>query len=143
MRRVTYIAMLALGMLIACVKDPVTGKRELVLIGESEEIAMGRQGSADVEASMGLYQDTELSAYVEELGQSMAQASERAHLPWQFRVVDSPVVNAFALPGGYVYLTRGILAYMNSEAAMAGVLGHEIGHVTARHHVGHVTARTR
>ena len=73
MRRVTYIAMLALGMLIACVKDPVTGKRELVLIGESEEIAMGRQGSADVEASMGLYQDTELSAYVEELGQSMAQ----------------------------------------------------------------------
>ena len=62
MRRVTYIAMLALGMLIACVKDPVTGKRELVLIGESEEIAMGRQGSADVEASMGLYQDTELSA---------------------------------------------------------------------------------
>ena len=84
---------------------------------------------------MGLYQDAELSAYVEELGQSMAQASERPHLPWQFRVVDSPVVNAFALPGGYVYLTRGILAYMNSEAAMAGVLGHEIGHVTARHHV--------
>ncbi len=137
MSRVTATAIVASVALVvgACVKDPVTGKRQLVLIGESEEIAMGQQGSADVEASMGLYQDPELSAFVEELGQSMAQASERPHLPWQFRVVDSDVVNAFALPGGYVYLTRGILAYMNSEAALAGVLGHEIGHVTARHHV--------
>ena len=136
MRQVPSTAILAsAALVVACVKDPVTGKRELVLIGESEEIAMGQQGSADVEASMGLYKDAELGAYVEELGQGMAQDSERPHLSWQFRVIDSPVVNAFALPGGYVYLTRGILAYMNSEAAMAGVLGHEIGHVTARHHV--------
>jgi len=128
------LASLVVGCL-GCAKDPVTGKRELVLISESEEIAMGEKAAADVEASMGLYQDAELSAYVEELGQRLARASERPHLPWQFRIVDSPVVNAFALPGGPIYVTRGILAYIDNEAALAGVLGHEIGHVTARHHV--------
>jgi len=123
------------GSVVACAKDPVTGKRELVLISESQEIAMGEQASGDVEVSMGLYDDAELQAYVDELGQRVAAASERPQLPWRFKVLDSPVVNAFALPGGYVYLTRGILAYINSEAALMGVIGHEIGHVTARHHV--------
>ena len=96
---------------------------------------MGERASGDVEASMGLYDDAELQAYVDELGQRVAAASERPQLPWRFKVLDSPVVNAFALPGGYIYLTRGILAYVGSEAALMGVLGHEIGHVTARHHV--------
>ncbi|GMR23135.1 MAG: M48 family metalloprotease [Acidobacteriota bacterium] len=96
---------------------------------------MGERASGDVEASMGLYDDAELQAYVGELGQHVAAASERPHLPWRFKVIDSPVVNAFALPGGYVYVTRGILAYVGSEAALMGVIGHEIGHVTARHHV--------
>lgn len=96
---------------------------------------MGEQASRDVEASMGLYDDAELQEYVAELGQRVAAASERPQLPWRFQVIDSPVVNAFALPGGYIYVTRGILAYIGSEAALMGVIGHEIGHVTARHHV--------
>ncbi len=121
--------------LASCVKDPVTGKRELVLVSEAEEIQIGLRAARETEASMGVYPDEELNAYVERLGLSMAQASERPDLPWRFRVIDSPVVNAFALPGGHVYFTRGILAYLGSEAALMGVMGHEIGHVTARHHV--------
>jgi predicted Zn-dependent protease len=123
----------------SCAKNPVTGKKELVLVSESQEIAMGRQGAASVDSEMGLYPDDELQAYVEKLGLAMASSSERPELPWRFRVVDSPVVNAFAFPGGYVYLTRGILAYIDDEAALAGVTGHEIGHVTARHSVQQVS----
>ena len=124
---------------LGCVRDPVTGKRELVLVSESQEIAMGESAAEDVRVSMGLYQDPEISAYVDELGQRLARASERPHLPWHFQIVDSPVVNAFALPGGYIYVTRGILAYVSSEAALVGVLGHEVGHVTARHSVEQMT----
>jgi predicted Zn-dependent protease len=122
-----------------CARDPVTGKRELVLVGEAQEVAMGREAAASIDAEMGLYPDEELQAYVERLGLSAANASERPQLPWRFRVVDSPVVNAFALPGGYIYLTRGILAYIDNEAALMGVIGHEIGHVTARHSVEQIS----
>lgn len=128
-------SMLLLVYIVGCAKDPVTGKRELILISEGQEVAMGEQAAGDVESSMGLYDNDELQAYVDELGQRLAAASERPQLPWRFKVIDSPVVNAFALPGGYIYVTRGILAYMNNEAALAGVVGHEVGHVTARHHV--------
>ena len=71
--------------------------------------------------------------YVNDVGQRLARDSHRPNLPWHFAVVDAAAVNAFALPGGYIYLTRGIMAYLNDEAELAGVLGHEIGHVTARH----------
>ena len=67
------------------------------------------------------------------LGQRLAAASERPHLSWSFTVIDDPTVNAFALPGGFIYVTRGIMAHLSSEAELVGVLGHEIGHVTARH----------
>src|SRR3989441_9757278 len=73
------------------------------------------------------------------LFRSLAATSERPNLPWSFRVVDDPVVNAFALPGGFIYVTRGILAHLNSEAELAGVVGHEIGHVTARHSANQMT----
>src|SRR5678816_4510871 len=81
----------------------------------------------------GAYDDPKLQAYVGELGQRLAAQSHRANLQWTFTVLDSPEINAFALPGGYVYVTRGIMAYLDSEAELAGVMGHEIGHVTARH----------
>lgn len=74
-----------------------------------------------------------MQAYVNEVGQRLAKQSHRSNLPWHFTVVDSPEINAFALLGGYVYITRGLMAYLDSEAELAGVLGHEIGHVTARH----------
>jgi predicted Zn-dependent protease len=94
---------------------------------------MGRQADTGVIASIGLYPDPALQSYVQELGKKLAATSERPNLPWTFRVVDDPAVNAFAIPGGFVYVTRGILTHMTNEAELATVMGHEIGHVTARH----------
>ncbi|MGH7548269.1 MAG: M48 family metalloprotease [Gemmatimonadales bacterium] len=123
----------------ACATNPATGGRQLILISESKEIAMGREYDTDVVASIGLYSDTALQRWIQQLGAQLAATSERPGLPWMFRVVDDPVVNAFALPGGYIYVTRGILAHLESEAELAGVLGHEIGHVTARHSVSQLS----
>jgi predicted Zn-dependent protease len=117
----------------ACARNPVTGKRELMLVSEDQEIAMGREAARQIPQELGLVDDREIANLVRTEGMRIAQGSERPHLPWEFHVADSPVVNAFALPGGFAYLTRGILAHMNSEAEMVGVLGHEIGHITARH----------
>jgi len=117
----------------ACATNPATGRRQLSLISENREIQMGREYDPQIAASMGLDPDTALQHYVHELGTRLAARSERPSLPWTFRVVDDRVVNAFALPGGFIYVTRGILAHFNSEAELAAVLGHEIGHVTARH----------
>ena len=119
--------------------NPATGERQLALISEFREIEMGREADPAVVASLGLFEDDEWQAYVQRLGETMALRSERPALPWTFRVVDDPVVNAFALPGGFIYLTRGILTHFNSEAEFAGVLGHEIGHVTARHSVNQMS----
>jgi len=119
--------------LAGCAKNPATGNRELMLVSESQEIEMGTQYDKEVIATIGLYPDPALQTYIQQLGSRLAATSERTKLPWTFRVVDDPAVNAFALPGGYIYVTRGILAHLNSEAELAGVVGHEIGHVTARH----------
>ena len=123
----------------ACAVNPATGERQLSLVSEAQEIEMGRQYDQQIVAEMGLHPDASLQAYVQELGSRLAAKSERPHLPWTFRVVDDPVVNAFALPGGYIYITRGILAHLNSEAELAAVIGHEIGHVTARHSVNQLS----
>jgi len=104
-----------------------------MLVSESQEIAMGQQADPEISGMFGIYDDPGLQQYVTRLGDSLAANSERPNLPWTFRVVDDPIVNAFALPGGFVYVSRGILAYFNSEAQLVSVLGHEIGHVTARH----------
>lgn len=111
----------------------------LSLVSESQEIEMGRSYSQQVESTMSLYDDPALQAYVDGIGQRLAAVSERPELPWSFKVVDDPVVNAFALPGGYIYVTRGILTHFNSEAELAAVVGHEIGHVTARHSVEQIS----
>ncbi|HSA57169.1 MAG TPA: M48 family metalloprotease [Gemmatimonadaceae bacterium] len=122
-----------------CARNPVTGRRELSLVSESQEIAMGREGAQSVVATMGLVPDSGLQQYVSTLGMRMAKASERPGLPWVFGVIDDPLVNAFALPGGPVFITRGILTHMNSEAQLASVLGHEIGHITAKHSVAQMS----
>ncbi len=126
-------------LLTACAVNPATGRRELSLIGEGREISMGREADQQVTASLGLVDDPELQGYVSDIGVRMAAVSERPGLPWSFKVVDDPVVNAFALPGGFIYVTRGILAHFESEAELAGVIGHEIGHVTARHSVSQMS----
>ena len=129
------MAMFAVALAGACATNPVTGNREFALMSEAQEISIGREVDAQVRQEMGVYESPALQAYVEDLGHRLASVSHRPDLPWQFTVVDSPAVNAFALPGGYIYLTRGIMAYLGDEAELAGVLGHEIGHVTARHAV--------
>ncbi|HUE86971.1 MAG TPA: M48 family metalloprotease [Vicinamibacterales bacterium] len=117
----------------ACATNPVTGNRELSLMSEAEEIAYGQQADAEIRREMGVYDDPAVQRYVADIGHRLAQLSHRPHLPWTFTVVDHPAINAFALPGGYIYITRGILPYLDNEAELAGVLGHEIAHVTARH----------
>lgn len=144
MRYRALVARIACPLLLAfftasCATNPATGGKMLSLVSESQEIQMGQQFSQEVEASMPLVDDPELQAYVDGVGLVLAAASERPDLPWSFKVVDDPVVNAFALPGGPVYVTRGILAQFSSEAEMAAVLGHEIGHITARHSVEQIS----
>jgi len=124
------------SMLAACgtnVVNPVTGQTERTVMSEQDEIAQGQKAHQEVLQEYGVYADPRLQAYVNEVGQKLAKQSHRANLKWTFTVLDSPEINAFALPGGYVYITRGIMAYLDSEAELAGVVGHEIGHVTARH----------
>src|SRR5256886_2764079 len=104
-----------------------------MLVSESQEIQLGQPADSEVIQSIGLYRDPALQSYVSDLGKKLAATSERPNLPWTFRVVDDPAVNAFAIPGGFVYVTRGILSHMTNEAQLATVMGHEIGHVTARH----------
>ena len=127
------LALAAAVLMTACATNPVTGKRELSFMSEEQEISVGRELDAQVRQEMGLYQNDELQRYVSDIGMGLARSSQRPNLPWSFAVVDSPAVNAFALPGGFIYITRGILPYLDNEAQLVGVLGHEIGHVTARH----------
>ena len=120
-------------LLTGCAVNPVTGKREFMLMSESKEIAMGKQAHGDIVKSYGSYSDDTMQSWFNERGQEMAKVTHRTNLDYNFTVLDSPVVNAFAVPGGYVYVTRGILGYFNNEAQFAGVLAHELGHVNARH----------
>ena len=102
-------------------------------MSESQEIALGQEADPSIIAEYGLYDNATLQNFITAKGKEMAAISHRSNLPFQFKIVDSPVVNAFALPGGYVYFTRGIMGHFNNEAEFAGVLGHEIGHVAAKH----------
>jgi predicted Zn-dependent protease len=133
MRRTLFSATLAVAALTACATNPATGKREFSLVSQDDEVAIGQQEAQKVTASMTVLQSQPVQDMVKRIGMEMAKASERPTLPWSFTVLDDPVVNAFALPGGPIFITRGILTHMNSEAELASVLGHEIGHVTARH----------
>lgn len=134
--------MLACGLgigVLGCARNPVTGKSELSLVSESQEIQMGKQAAQEVAQSIGLYNDSKVQAYVADLGKRMAANSERPNLPWEFHVVDDASVNAFALPGGFIYVTRGLMTSINDEAELATVVGHEIGHVTNRHSVQQIS----
>ncbi|HED18952.1 MAG TPA: peptidase M48 Ste24p, partial [Gammaproteobacteria bacterium] len=136
------ISIFAFTLLQGCATNPVTGDQDFVLMSESEEISLGAKYNEQILREMSVYPDPELAAYVDQVGQRIAKVSHRPQLNYHFTVIDTPTVNAFALPGGYIYITRGILAYLNSEAELAAVLGHEIGHVTARHSVRQQSAAT-
>ena len=126
---------LALSLLAGCAQNPVTGQNDFVMMSENQEIAVGRQADEQVKKQYQVFESKALQDYVNRVGQRLAKQSHRPGLHYRFTVLDTPEINAFALPGGYVYITRGIMAYLNSEAELAAVVGHEIGHVTARHGV--------
>lgn len=132
----SFSRLLISGLLLisfSCVRNPATGKLDFMLLSTKQEIAMGQESDPEIVAFFGLYEDAALQKFISEKGHEMAAISHRPELPYEFKVVDSPVVNAFAVPGGFVYFTRGIMVHFNNEAEFAGVLGHEIGHITARH----------
>src|SRR6476620_6591915 len=133
------LSALAAAGLVFCARNPATGKSELSLVSESQEIQMGQQYAQQIVKTMGVYDNQQVQDYVTKLGMAIATKSERPNLPWAFYVMDDPTVNAFALPGGSICVTRGILTHMNNEAELVGVLGHEIGHVTAKHSVQQMT----
>lgn len=133
---VSLTVLCAIGWLIsACATNPVTGGSDFVLMSEEQEISLGQKYSSEISKAMPAYHDPVLEELVQRVGENLARHSHRPELAYHFTIVDSAQVNAFALPGGYIFITRGMLAYLNSEAELAAVLGHEIGHVTARHSV--------
>lgn len=137
-------AALLLALLCACgtaVVNPVSGETEMSAMSEEQEVAEGAKAHQQVLKEYSVYDNKPVQDYVNALGQRLAAQSHRTNLQWHFTVLDSPEINAFALPGGYVYVTRGIMAYMESEADLAGVMGHEIGHVTARHGAQRATSQ--
>lgn len=137
----SFVIAIALAAAGGCATNPVTGNSDFVLMSEEDEIALGRKYHEEVMQQYSEYDNPALNALVQRLGADLAQSSHRSELDWTFTLLDSPEVNAFATPGGYVYITRGIIAYMNSEEELSGVLGHEIGHVTARHGVRQQSAQ--
>jgi predicted Zn-dependent protease len=138
MKRIHTLKELSLFLVIlmiasSCARNPVTGRRQMVLMSEKQEIRMGQEYDPQIVAAFGEYKNDAMLAFIQEKGREMGKLSHRPNLEYHFRILDSPVINAFALPGGYIYFTRGILAQFSSEAELMGVLGHEMGHITARH----------
>ncbi len=142
--KLTFVGFLALTLLsvTSCSINPATGSPELVTMSEEKEIKIGRDMHEKILESTPIYQDEKLQAYVEEVGRKVAATSDRPELEYHFTIIDSPDINAFALPGGYIYINRGLMGYLNNEAELAAVLAHEVAHVTARHAVRQKTAQT-
>jgi predicted Zn-dependent protease len=120
---------------ISCAVNPVTGKKQIMLMSEAQEIQLGLSYDPQVMATFGAYPDNNLQNFIQTKVAEIGKISHRPNLEYHAKVVDSPVVNAFAVPGGYIYLTRGILAQLNNEAELEGVMAHELGHIAARHTV--------
>ena len=133
--KIYSFSLLLIFFLVGCAVNPVTGKQDFVMITEEQEIQMGREYNSQILKMNPVYEDQELQEYVQSIGESLAIKSHRPNLIYRFTVLDSPDINAFALPGGYIYINRGLMSYFSSEEELAAVLGHEIGHVTARHSV--------
>jgi predicted Zn-dependent protease len=133
LRVVRLLSVLAL--LAGCAVNPATGRTDFVMMSERQEIDLGRSYAQEIAKQYPRYADEKLQAYVQQVGERVARTSHRSSLAYTFTVIDSPDINAFAIPGGHIYIHRGLMAYLGSEAELAAVLGHEVGHVTARHSV--------
>ncbi len=126
-------AITAGAMLASCTHNPATGGHDVVLSTQKGEIESARRDYDEITRYYGVYEDQSVQDYVNAVGQRVARASDLPDLQWHFTVLDEGTINAFTTGGGYVYIYRGLLSYLNSEAQLAAVLGHEMGHVVARH----------
>ncbi|MGL4318471.1 MAG: M48 family metalloprotease [Pseudomonas sp.] len=129
------LVLLMLLQVAGCAVNPATGRNDFVMMSEQQEIDLGRNYAQEIAKQYPRYPDEKLQAYVQQVGERVARNSHRSNLAYSFTVIDSPEINAFAVPGGHIYIHRGLMAYLSSEAELAAVLGHEVGHVTARHSV--------
>jgi predicted Zn-dependent protease len=129
----SFLLIFSIMLVYSCSINPVTGKKQISLMSEAQELALGKQSDPAIIGQYGMYEDDKLQKFINEKGKAMGAISHRDKLEYNFRILNTPVVNAFAVPGGYVYFTRGIMAHFNNEAEFAGVLGHEIGHITSKH----------
>jgi predicted Zn-dependent protease len=132
--------LLTLALLQGCAGNPATGGSSVVVSSQGREVSAGEEMHQEMLAKGAAYDDPELQAYINRIGQRLAANSDKPKLAFTFTIIDSPDINAFAMAGGFVYINRGLLAYLDNEAELAGVLSHEIGHVTARHHSRRKTA---
>ena len=127
-------ALCTASLLSSCAVDPVTGKREIVFMSPAEEIAIDKkQAPYQFSADYGIVQDSRLNSYISQVGMELATRSHRPNMPYSFQAVNAAYINAYAMPGGSIAVTRGILVELTNEAELAALLGHEIGHVNARH----------
>ena len=135
LRRLCKVLILLSGAVVSsCTVNPATGQKEFTgLLPASQEASVGASEHEKVQQTYGTFMTGPIADYVNRIGQKVASGTERPDVQYKFFVLDSPIVNAFAVPGGYIYVSRGLLALANSEAEMAGVIAHEIGHITARH----------
>jgi len=133
--RLLAFILLSILLLVQCAVNPVTGKKELMFFSEASEVELGKEVDAGLKEEYGIYYDPDLNNYIATVGQKMVSHTHRPNMVYHFAVLDTDVENAFAAPGGYIYITRGLLAMINSEAELAAILGHELGHVNARHSV--------
>lgn len=141
MANITRI-LISLFCLVGCVVHPVTLEKEFMIVSEEKEISIGKKTDPFILKQFGYYDDPALQSYINQVGQKLVKVCRRRDIKYHFKIVDSDDINAFALPGGYIYVTRGILAIMNSEAELAGVLGHEIGHVVGRDSANQISQQT-
>lgn len=129
------LTLIAFVYLNSCSVNPVSGNQDFVLFSEERELEIGRSYNAQILQNEKVYADKKLQNYVQAVGDSLADISHRSNLVYRFTILDSQNVNAFALPGGYIFIYRGLLSHLSSEEELAAVLGHELGHVTARHSI--------
>lgn len=136
-------AMVSLGFLWASARaqEPTPARPLYNTFSDEEEMAVGRNAAAQTEKQLAILNDTLLESYIDHVGQKVSRASRRSQLEYHFRLVDTPSVNAFSLPGGYIYVNRGLLEFVESESELVGVLGHEVGHIVAYHGMNDLARR--
>ncbi len=133
MKKLYFIIPILVILLVSCVTIGPGGKKGIIIIGTEDEVSIGKEVVKDVESQETVLKNATVQNYVDNVGQKLAKVCDRKDLKYTFKVLDSDEINAFACPGGFIYIYKGLIKEMDNEAQLAGVLGHEVGHIVARH----------